>query len=666
MFSSKDDNFLHSIQPLFTKWYLEDPIGEGSSGIVYKITDNNGSYCALKVIPVTLDDGIPSLSLKKTDPSYYKDCLDEITNDILSEVKLIQALKNHNGIIQYQEYDIVEVPDSYVRYILIKMELLNPLNKILRVREAEFTKQETVRMGIDLLTALSTCQAQNIVHRDIKPSNIFVTDDNHYLLGDFGNARLLEKTMTASHKGTLSYMAPEIAAGQRFNATVDIYSLGLVMYQLLNNRRLPFLGSDFKFADIEHAIEKRLSGALLPYPENADNELGSIICKMCAYSSKDRYTSPKECLTDLEKYLNHNKVKRKTGKKWKTAIGGVFLLFMLLLAGRYAFFNHSETSAPCITSGNSNASGAIASDNKWLYYSQSVPGQLGIRVSKEDGRKEFLCNYIMHGINITKDYVVFTSHYTPAKSDNVSSSDYITGLYRMNKDGSNLTCLDDSTVYNPVVYNEYIYYLRNVDNSNMLCRIPIDGGQVETFSKFDAFTFHFYIFENELYIYDGESRQLVTFNLHSKKRTVLLNQTGYVDFCIEDGVLYFQVCDKEVFSKKLYIYTLNDSTPTAINPDNCKTITFPQRIYEFNVDNGIIYASSNMTASRYENSEDDGIWRVNRDGSGLKQIYTGNAIQLQIIDKTLYFEDYSQIYDMDLDGSNLQKFDDIDFFYILD
>lgn len=172
-------------------------------------------------------------------------------------------------------------------------------------------------MGMDLLAALSECRKHNIIHRDIKPSNIFVTQNSRYLLGDFGSARLLEKTMMASHKGTLAYMAPEIAAGQTFNSTVDIYSLGIMMYQLLNNRRLPFLDDTFKFSDIESAVEKRLSSATLPCPENADEELGKIICKMCAHSPKERYVSPEECLQALKNYLNHDNSQAATGKKRK-------------------------------------------------------------------------------------------------------------------------------------------------------------------------------------------------------------------------------------------------------------------------------------------------------------------------------------------------------------
>lgn len=667
MFSSKNEQFLHSLEPLFKNWYLEDTIGEGSSGTVYKLTDQKGNYCALKVIPVTLDDTINPLSFEKQDSLSKESYLDEITNDILSEVKVMQTLKNQEGIIKYQDYTILKVPDSYKRFILIRMELLNPLNKILRMRETEFTKQETARIGIALLTSLCECRSYNIIHRDIKPSNIFVTDDNRYLLGDFGSARLLEKTMMASHKGTLAYMAPEMAAGKSFNATVDIYSLGLVLYQLLNNRRLPFLDSPFKFADIEMSIEKRLSGASFPYPENADKELGFIVCKMCAYSPKDRYASPEECLTDLENYLKHGKRKRKKRERFKPAIAGSLLLIILLAALGISTFIPGKEPTPCITSGNANTTGVIASDDNYLYYSQDIPGQYGIRVSKKSGKKEVLCNYIMHGINITKDYVVFTSR-TPVESDEDTSyshiTNHITGLYKMNKDGSNLTCLDDSTVYNPIVYGEYVYYLKNEGNSNILCRIPIAGGEVETFSKFDAlFTIHFYLFKDELYIYNHDAYQLVTFNIHTKEKTIILNEAICTNFCIEDGFLYCQIPTEDGNSNKVYVHPLTASAPSAINLDNAETITFPQQIFEFNVKKGIIYASSDIIASESGKPEDDGIWRANRDGGDVKQIYTGSATQLQIIDQKLYFEDNLQVYYMDLDGSHLKKFDDITFYY---
>lgn len=182
----------------------------------------------------------------------------------------------------------------------------------------------------------------------------------------------------ASHKGTLAYMAPEIAAGQTFNSTVDIYSLGIMMYQLLNNRRLPFLDDTFKFSDIESAVEKRLSGAMLPCPENADEELGKIICKMCAHSPKERYVSPEECLQALKNYLNHDNSQAATGKKRKFPVLCAILLIAVvsgaIVAGILFFKNSSDSNIVAgISAGNVNTSGAIAEDAEWLYYRFALP-----------------------------------------------------------------------------------------------------------------------------------------------------------------------------------------------------------------------------------------------------------------------------------------------------
>lgn len=665
MLSSKDDKFLRSRQPLFQKWYLEDTIGEGSSGTVYKITDNEGNYCALKVIPVTMEKEIHPLPAKEQAFLSEKTYLEEMTSEILSEVRVMQKLKHNTGIVKYHEYDELEAPDSASRFILIKMDLLQPFNKVLRIRESEFSEKEVITMGIDLLTSLCECRKHNIIHRDIKPSNIFVAEDNRYLLGDFGSARLLEKTMMASHTGTLAYMAPEIAAGQTFNSSVDIYSLGIMMYQLLNNRKLPFLNDTFKFADIEAAVEKRLSGAVLPCPENAEDELGKIICKMCAYSPKDRYTSPEECLTALKSYLKYGKAHIKTRINFKPPVIFAFLLIILLFGGSTLIKTPGPKSIAGITSGNVNSSGAVASDDKWLYYSQDISGERGIRVSKEDGQKEVLCNYTMHDINITDDYLVFSSRCTPIDIPEGPSYTYITGLYRMNKDGSNFVCLDNDSILNPVVYGKYVYYFKATDGSNTLCRIPITGGTAETLAEFDKHTFHFYPYEDQLYIYDNEAYQLIALDPDSGTKTVIINQS-IGDFCIENGLLYCSPPGPKGFNNEIYIHKINASAPTAINLENAAIITFPYPIYEFNVSNDVIYASSNVTASWNNEADQDGIWRINNDGSDLKQIYTGNALQLQIIDQTLYFEDNANIYRMDLDGKNLSSFDDITLFYMLD
>ncbi|MCM1159184.1 MAG: DUF5050 domain-containing protein [Bacteroidales bacterium] len=659
MLSAKDDCFLHSIQPFFTGWYMEDILGEGSSGTVYRITDRKGNHCALKVIVIiTPDDG--ALSFEEQDFAAKKACLEEQTNAFLAEIKVLQTLKNLDGIVNCEEYTVVDSPGGDRRFVLMRMALLQPLNKVLRMREAEFTGEETADIGIDLLTALSQCRLHHIIHRDIKPSNIFVTGDNRYLLGDFGSARLLEKTMMASHKGTLAYMAPEIAAGKSFNSAADIYSLGIVLYQLLNCRRLPFLTPSFQFADIELAVEKRLSGVLLPCPENADEELGAIICKMCAYSPKERYASPEECLADLQRYRRHEKLPSKKKHGFRFAVPGLLLLVMLLFTANALRENPDRLPIPGITSGNVNSPGTIAGDGDWLYYSQDTMGQRGIKISRDKQQKKILCDYTMHDINVTEDYLVFSSRYTVTETDKNHSRSILTGLYRMEKDGSNLTCLDDSTVYNPVVYAEYVYYLRNSGDANILCRIPLAGGEAETLAEFNSFTFNFYPFGQHLYVYDKGEKRLIALNLGDGKKTIVIDQP-VIRFCIENGFLYYQLPEPDGFSKKLYVHAINPSAPDAeLTPADA--VTFPYGISEFNVSSGVIYAVSDAAASE---EEPGGIWRVNAGGTPQK-IYSGSAAKLQIVDGTLYFKSDTAVYSMEAEGGIPQEIEHMTAFYSLD
>ena len=110
------------------------------------------------------------------------------------------------------------------------------------MQEEVLPEKETIKLGIDLCKALEYCQQLNIIHRDIKPENIFVSRFGDFKLGDFGIARELEKTMSSlSKKGTYSYMAPEMYKGERYDNSVDIYSLGIVLYKIMNKNRLPFL-----------------------------------------------------------------------------------------------------------------------------------------------------------------------------------------------------------------------------------------------------------------------------------------------------------------------------------------------------------------------------------------------------------------------------------------
>ena len=174
------------------------------------------------------------------------------------------------------------------------MELLTPLLKY--TRDHAMKRDDVVRLGIDMCRALELCKRHNIIHRDIKPENIFVSNNGKYKLGDFGIARTVEKTTGGgSKKGMYTYMAPEAYKGLPYGVTVDIYSLGIVLYRYLNNNRAPFLSlppAQISHTDANMALERRMSGEAIPAPENADEQLAEIVLKACAYDPKARYAIP--------------------------------------------------------------------------------------------------------------------------------------------------------------------------------------------------------------------------------------------------------------------------------------------------------------------------------------------------------------------------------------
>ncbi|MFR3320573.1 MAG: protein kinase domain-containing protein [Lachnospiraceae bacterium] len=114
----------------------------------------------------------------------------------------------------------------------------------------------------DICKALILCEARHIIHRDIKPENILISKFGDYKLGDFGVARVQDHTTNATKMGTHGYAAPEVEHGQKYGKEADIYSLGITLYWLLNNRRMPFLNADEAVTAMKNqeALRRRYEG----------------------------------------------------------------------------------------------------------------------------------------------------------------------------------------------------------------------------------------------------------------------------------------------------------------------------------------------------------------------------------------------------------------------
>lgn len=163
---------------------------------------------------------------------------------------------------------------------------------------------EVKRTGgnLSLCNALLACQEHHIVHRDIKPENILVSDRGEFKLGDFGIAKVSEKTATGTMTGTMGYMAPEVANRWHYGAQADIYSLGMVLYWMMNRRTLPFLPFPPAIptaAQRQDAANRRFAGESFPPPVNGSRELKAIVMKACAFSTEERYQTVRELRRDL-------------------------------------------------------------------------------------------------------------------------------------------------------------------------------------------------------------------------------------------------------------------------------------------------------------------------------------------------------------------------------
>ena len=300
---------INDLKQIWAQWELGPVIGKGSYATVYKIIKNDhgiSTSAALKIIQIPFSPS-ESLELENTGMdktsiyNYYSKLIEKLTG----EITIMNNLRDCPNIVSLQDFYIEELPDIPRWNIYIRMELLQNLDEYI-CSKGRLSTGEVVKLGIDMCQALIHCERNKTIHRDIKPSNIFINSCGVFKLGDFGISKQLENLKSAeSRQGTPYYMAPEIYRGEKYNNTVDIYSLGITLYRLLNNYRLPFISSSTKldFEANETALNKRLSGTCpLPPPSNADPELSKIILKACQFDSSDRYQTASTMLNDLIKW----------------------------------------------------------------------------------------------------------------------------------------------------------------------------------------------------------------------------------------------------------------------------------------------------------------------------------------------------------------------------
>lgn len=256
---------------------------KGSMGVVYTITPHAQDDNASGAAPA------PKYALKVV--RHHGNRMMRLT--IEKEIHMLALLRRCGHIAQ-----VVSRSGDRERSCVL-LEYDEPFSK--KWRRTGLTYGELLRLGSDICQAIIECRKQGILHLDIQPKNILVAEDGTFKLCDFSSAQFLSDIMgrrfDGSYRhGTLGYMAPEVFKRGNYTDLSDMYSLGILLYSLINGGMLPFTET----CDFETAFNRRMNGSEFPVPECPVPGLMELVMGCCSYYVYDRYPTMKDALRELE------------------------------------------------------------------------------------------------------------------------------------------------------------------------------------------------------------------------------------------------------------------------------------------------------------------------------------------------------------------------------
>lgn len=258
-----------------------EKLGEGGMGVVYKAEDTTlNRIVALKFLP-------PHNSLTKQD------------NDRFLREAQTAALLNHPNVCTI--YSIAKDEASSDQRQFIVMEYVEGMTLREKFAEGSLTLETASQYAIQIGEALHEAHLKNIVHRDIKADNVMVTSKNKIKVMDFGLAKLkgsLKLTRTSSTVGTLGYMAPEQIQGEEVDSRSDIFSFGVLFFEMLSGK-MPFRGEHQ--AAMVYSIVNEPAEPITRYLPDASVDLVNIFAKALEKNPEERYQTAIDMVVDIRR-----------------------------------------------------------------------------------------------------------------------------------------------------------------------------------------------------------------------------------------------------------------------------------------------------------------------------------------------------------------------------